>query len=69
MLVPDEEIGKNLDEAKNVMLHIDKDDIVFIAAALAYPDSIIWSDDSHFERQSRIKAVKTPRLMALLGKK
>lgn len=59
LLIPTEEIKEKLDEAKQTMLRIDPDDVVFVAAALAYPDAIIWSDDNHFERQSNIKVVKT----------
>lgn len=68
LLIPTEEIRKNLEEAKSVMLHTDPDDVVFTAAALAYPDSIIWSDDARFERQSRVKIVKTKQFVRMLYK-
>lgn len=68
LLIPTEEIEKKLGEAKSVMLHIDPDDVVFIAAALAYSDSIIWTDDAHFERQSRIRVAKTRQFVRMLYK-
>ena len=68
LLVPTEEIEEKLEEAKSIMLHIDPDDVVFIAAALSYPDSLIWSDDAHFEKQARIKVLKTYQFMKLFQK-
>ena len=58
-LVPTEEIEKNWDKAKKIMEHIDKEDVVFIATALSLPDSVIWSDDGHFEKQDKVKVLKT----------
>lgn len=58
-LVPSEEIEKNWNEAKKIMGHIDKEDVVFIATALSISDSVIWSDDGHFEKQDKVKVLKT----------
>jgi len=58
-LVPTEEIEKNWDEAKKIMKHIDSEDVVFIAVALRIKDSVIWSDDGHFEKQGKVKVMKT----------
>ncbi|MBI2541818.1 PIN domain-containing protein [Candidatus Woesearchaeota archaeon] len=58
-LVPTEEIEKNWNEAKKTMEHIDPEDVVFIATALSISDSVIWSDDSHFEKQNKVKVLKT----------
>ncbi len=58
-IVPTEEIEKNWDEAKKIMEHIDPEDVVFIAAALSINDSVIWSDDRHFEKQNKVKVLKT----------
>ena len=58
-LVPTEEIEKNWDEAKKIMEHIDPEDVVFIATALSIEDSAIWSDDRHFEKQDKVKVLKT----------
>ena len=58
-LVPTEEIEKNWDKAKEIMEHIDPEDVVFIATALSISDSVIWSDDGHFEKQDKVKVLKT----------
>ena len=58
-LVTTEEIEKNWDEAKKIMEHIDKEDVVFIATALSIENSVIWSDDRHFEKQDRVKIFKS----------
>lgn len=62
-LIPTEEIEKNWEEAKKIMKHIDPEDVVFIAAALSISDSIIWSDDRHFEKQDKVKVLKTEDLV------
>ena len=58
-LVPTEEIEKNWHEAKKIMEHIDPEDVVFVATALSISDSVIWSDDRHFEKQDKVKVLKT----------
>ena len=62
-LVPTEEIEKNWDEAKKIIEHIDKEDVVFIATALSIIDSVIWSDDGHFEKQDKVKVLKTEEII------
>jgi len=62
-IVPAEEIKKNRSESKKIMEHIDPEDVVFIAAALSIPDSAIWSDDRHFEKQHKVKVLKTEDLI------
>ncbi|PIN85895.1 DNA-binding protein [Candidatus Woesearchaeota archaeon CG10_big_fil_rev_8_21_14_0_10_44_13] len=66
-LVPIEIIENNIKEAVKIMENIDKKDAVFIAAALAYLDSKIWSDDRHFERQNRIPVFKTKDILYMFG--
>ena len=62
-LVPTEEIEKNWSEAKKIMEHIDKEDVIFIATALGIIDSVIWSDDGHFEKQDKVKVLKTEEMV------
>ena len=62
-LVPTEEIEKNLSVAKKIMEHIDPEDVVFIATALSISDSFIWSDDRHFEKQDKVKVLKTKEMV------
>ena len=58
-VVPIEETEKNWNEAKKIMENIDKEDVVFIATALSIENSVIWSDDRHFEKQNKVKVLKT----------
>ncbi len=65
-LIPTEEIIKNWKTAKRIMEHIDPEDVVFVAAALTVENSIIWSNDSDFERQETIQVLKTKDMLKLL---
>jgi predicted nucleic acid-binding protein len=51
--------------ADNIMGKIDKKDTVFIATALAFKCPL-WSDDSHFKRQNKIKVLTTKDIIHLL---
>ena len=62
-IVPTEEIEKNWQEAKKIMENIDPEDVVFIATALSINDSVIWSDDRHFEKQDKVKVLKTEEMV------
>ncbi len=65
-IVPNEEILLYWEESKEIMEHIDPEDVTFIAAALSQgEDSVIWSDDKHFEQQDKIHTLKTKDLVAL----
>ncbi len=64
-LVPSEEVIKKWGEAKGIMEHIDEEDVVFIATALSKGDSAVWSDDTDFDRQSKIKVLKTKDMVRI----
>ncbi len=66
VLIPTEKIMGHIDEAKQIMQHIDPDDVVFIASTFSCQDSVIWSDDKHFEKQNKIKVLKTRDFVNLL---
>ena len=66
-LIPTEQIITNWEKAKEIMEHIDPEDVIFIATALSHPDSIIWSDDAHFDKQNRALTMKTKQILALLN--
>lgn len=68
VLVPTEVIRDHLEEAKGVMLDIDPKDVVFVAAALSFEDPVIWSDGKDFEKQDRIRVVKTKQFARLFEK-
>ena len=65
-LIPIEKLKTHLQKACRIMEKIDIDDAAFIAAALAYTDAIIWSDDKHFKKQQQIKVFNTQEMMLLL---
>ena len=66
-VIPTEEIKENWGEAKEIMEHIDQEDVVFIAAALSLDSPIIWSEDKDFERQTRVKVLKTRHVANLFS--
>lgn len=62
-LIEDYQIKSNLNLAEKIMGKIDTEDVVFIAGALSLPNSIIWSDDKHFEKQNKIRVLKTKDIL------
>lgn len=64
-LVPWYIIKKFKDLADNIIGKIDKKDTVFIATALAF-NCQIWSDDSHFKRQNKVKILTTEDMIKSL---
>ena len=47
------------------MGHIDKDDVIFIATALAF-NCPIWSEDKHFQKQNIVKIFKTSKVYSFI---
>ena len=68
-IVKTSEIIKYREEALSIMNKIDADDALFIACALAYPDSAIWSDDKRLKKQNKIRIFSTSEMMSYLSKK
>ena len=66
-LIPTEEILMNWNEARKIMEQIDPEDVIFIATALSQNNSIIWSDDKHFDKQDRIMNFKTKNMVNLFS--
>ncbi|HLC86749.1 MAG TPA: PIN domain-containing protein [Candidatus Nanoarchaeia archaeon] len=62
------EVLKYREEAYKIIGHIDKEDILFIATALAYK-SKIWSDDYHFQMQDKIEILKTKDMIEIIKSK
>jgi predicted nucleic acid-binding protein len=58
-VIPSDVLLPYRDEAYKVIGEIDSKDVPYIAAALAFEVSVIWSNDRHFEKQTRIKVLKT----------
>ncbi len=64
-IISTEEILEHWDEAKKIMEHIDPEDVTIIAAALSQENSVVWSDDLHFEQQNQIFVLKTKEMVTL----
>lgn len=62
-IIRTEDIIDFREEANKIIGSIDKDDVLFFAAALAFSCQI-WSDDLHFRQQQRIKILTTQDLIA-----
>lgn len=52
------------EEAYDIMGNIDKDDVQFIATALAF-QCPIWSDDKHFQQQKIVKVLTTKDMLKI----
>lgn len=63
-----EEIYDYYSEAFQIMHEIDSDDIIFIATALTF-NAVIWSEDSHFKMQNRIRTLTTQEIKDYLNLK
>ncbi|MCX6706730.1 MAG: PIN domain-containing protein [Candidatus Woesearchaeota archaeon] len=66
MIVPNDVLHPYKEEALEIVRQIDPDDAIFIACALAYPDSIIWSDDKKLKNQAKIKVINTQKIIDIL---
>lgn len=59
-------VESKMDEAREIMDAIDPDDTPFIALASAVENDDIWSDDKHFQQQTRIRVWQTKDLLTLI---
>ena len=66
-IIPEEEILRNWDGAKRIMGHIDTEDVTIIATALGQEESVVWSNDKHFDEQNKVITLKTKDVVKLLG--
>ena len=66
IIVPLEVLVPYRDEAYELVKNIDVNDTLFVACALAYHGSIIWSNDLKLKNQAQIKVVNTREAIELL---
>jgi predicted nucleic acid-binding protein len=66
LIVPSNRLNSHRNEAVKIVKDIDIDDVLFIACALAYSNSIVWSDDKKLKKQTRIKVLNTAEIRKLL---
>ena len=69
VIVPNDVLELYKDEAVEIIKDIDLDDAPFIACALAYPNSAIWSDDKKLKNQYKIKILNTKEMIDYLDNK
>lgn len=68
ILVSIEDLKMHKEEALEIVKDIDQDDAMFIACALAYPESIIWSDDKKLKKQNKVEIMNTIEIINLLNR-
>ena len=67
IIVPNEILLKNKNNAIDIVKEIDLDDAIFFACALTYKNSIIWSDDKKLKTQKKIIVINTTEMMNLMN--
>lgn len=65
ILVPEESIRPYLEEADKLLGDVDKDDVVFLATTRGVENSVIWSEDTHFDKQDKVINIKTKKVIEL----
>lgn len=65
-IIPNEALRPHRQKALEIVKTIDPNDAVFIACALAHPNSIIWSDDKKLKKQERVKVLNTKVITKIL---
>ncbi len=70
IIIPNEVLLHYRGEAFEIIKEIDPNDVTFIACALAFSDSVIWSDDKKLKQQSKVQIINTNEMYSLIyGKK
>jgi predicted nucleic acid-binding protein len=64
--IQDEAIDSFMEQATTIMSDIDCKDVAFLAATLSIKNAVLWSDDRHFDKQNRIKVLKTKEMVRLV---
>jgi predicted nucleic acid-binding protein len=66
MIIPDEVLLAYKKKAIEIVNDIDPNDVLFVAAALAYPNSIIWSNDKKIKKQVKVKVLNTQEILEVI---
>ena len=67
-IVPIEKLIPHRAQARQIMENIDVNDVLFIACGVAYPNSVIWTDDKDFKKQDKVKVMNTAEIIEEIGK-
>jgi len=65
IIVPNEIILSYRKQAMEIVKNIDADDALFIATAIAFEDSVIWSNDKKLKNQNRVEVLNTEEIFNL----
>ena len=65
-VIPEEEIRTHLAKAREIISHIDPDDVPFIALALCIKTDGIWTEDRHFFEQNKIQIYTTKDMIQIM---
>lgn len=63
IVVEKEKYQHYMNEAYELIGTIDKDDVPYLALALSINCDGIWSEDNHFQRQTKVKTWKTAEII------
>jgi len=66
LIVPNSILIPYREEALEIIKEIDIDDVLFIACALAYPNSILWSNDKDLKKQNKVTVLSTAEIIKVL---
>jgi predicted nucleic acid-binding protein len=66
LIVPTEALLPYREEALDIVREIDSDDEIFMACALAHPNSVLWSDDKNLQRQCEVRVLKTEQIKKII---
>jgi predicted nucleic acid-binding protein len=66
-VVPNEVLYPFRKEAYEAVKDIDPDDVLFVACVLAYPNSVLWSDDKKLKKLMQITVFNTKEILNLLA--
>ena len=65
-IVTEDKLKPYKDQAYTIIKDIDPNDTLFIACALAYPGSVIWSDDRKLKTQKKVRIVNTEEMASMI---
>jgi predicted nucleic acid-binding protein len=64
-IIPENKTSLNIEKASKIIGHIDPKDVIFVATKLCVKNSIIWSDDNDFDKQNKVKFIKTKGIIEI----
>lgn len=65
-VIPNSTLLPHRSEALEIVKEIDPNDVLFIACALAHPNSIIWSEDKALKKQNKVRVLNTTAIISLI---